>query len=214
MQNAVSNKLNKSIADIFIFKPNVTEINLIKNNISKGENIFFYPSIPDASYKNLELLIITLSKLKEQDPCLLENYKLVLTVSPSYNLYVSRCYKLSESLKVNHAINWVGKLTRAEVFNYYKMSKIILFPSKLETFGFPIYEAATLSKKIICLDEPYGKDFSCFYPSVVLAKNDPLIWAQYISKIVEESDNEIRQFNYSHDWAKVIDLIYVTADRN
>ena len=59
--------------------------------------------------------------------------------------------------KNNLPIHFVGPLSQNELFEYFKKC-VVLFPSKIETFGLPLLESRSLGTPIIAIDLPYARE--------------------------------------------------------
>src|SRR5690606_11531500 len=55
-------------------------------------------------------------------------------------------------------IKFVGRIERSAVFEYYKKSWGLIFPSRLESWGVPISEYKPFNKPIVVSDLPYAKE--------------------------------------------------------
>ncbi|NCB26108.1 MAG: glycosyltransferase [Bacteroidia bacterium] len=95
---------------------------------------FFYPAAP-YTYKNHTLILDAAKSLVEQG---FTNFHVVFTLSGEENKYAKMLFRRSKKEKL--PIDFVGSLTREDVFEYYTHS-VLLFPSYIETFGLPMLEA-------------------------------------------------------------------------
>lgn len=113
--------------------------------------LFFFPAMP-RPFKNFEIIGEAVKILKKKG---LSHFKVVLTIDGSENSYarhiVHRYGELDE-------ISFVGLLSQEEVFNYYRKSSCLIFPSKLETWGLPISEYSMYKKPMLIADLPYAHE--------------------------------------------------------
>ena len=219
MKEAVHKKLNIPRKNIYIIRPKVeipkidTELLEIEGSKSSFSHRLFYPAVPGASYKNHELLIRTLAMIKQKDYNLFGKLKLVFTCKPSDSKLTKHYYRLAYKLEVSEQIEWVGYLTKEQMLKEYIDADLVLFPSKLETFGLPLIEAASLGKPILVLDKPYAHDVLKNYNGAKYLKDDPEKWSQVIQDINSIGKSYCEPF-FGHElneWMKFIDLINKTV---
>ena len=145
---------------------------------------FFYPALP-RSFKNFEVIFRALKILSQDDPAYLNRVKVLVTISGNENNYARW---LRQEFGDLPAIVWLGRMSRDEVDAHYKNSDVVVFPSRLETWGLPISEAKALGKPLLLADLPYAHetlgDYSaaCFF--------DPLNARNLAEKIVKIINGE------------------------
>lgn len=141
------------IKNIIINPPiiNISQFNFKKLKKSKDKFIFFYPSIPRV-FKNFELICEVAKKLEAKD---VNSVKFILTLDKGINKYGDYIFEKYKDLKL---VEFVGKLSREEVFSYYEYCDALIFPSKLETWGLPLSEFKYFNKPILVSDLPYAKE--------------------------------------------------------
>lgn len=120
---------------------------------------FFYPSTA-LSYKN-HFEILKAMKMLRNDGY--NNYKMVFTINGTENSYSKqlRKFALCEDLPVE----FVGWLSRDKMEFYYTRS-ILVYPSKVESFGFPLLEGAMYNTPIIAINLVYVHDVLGQYDKV------------------------------------------------
>lgn len=138
---------------VLIFKPiiqpdKLNPINKSSDLLGTDRIILFYPTRP-YGYKNIEFICEVIKRL-----AVISNVKveLRLTISKNDNLY-SRflSYKYR---KLN--ILWLGNITRLDVEKNYEESTLLIFPSRLESWGLPLTEFSKYNKPIFVIDKPYA----------------------------------------------------------
>lgn len=112
---------------------------------------FFYPA-GALSYKNHRIVIEACKKLKEQG---ISDYKVVFTLAGNENDHVIALYR--EVKELNLPVDFVGSISREEVFEFYTKS-ILIFPSYIETFGLPMLEARLHKTIVFASDCPFSKE--------------------------------------------------------
>jgi glycosyltransferase involved in cell wall biosynthesis len=141
---------------ILLFPPKISDYqkylnNNSLNNSNRNQFLFIYPTLP-RPFKNIELIC-------EAVKCLTEigvfNFSVIITIDGSENNYSSNLLKKYKKFK---QINFIGFITREEVFNYYSKSDCLIFPSTLETWGLPITEFKLFNKPILLSDLEYAHE--------------------------------------------------------
>ena len=153
-----------SIKNLLVAPPKIEsqEIDLNrKNNIEK--NSFFYPAYPRI-FKNFEIICQAAEYLEKEG---VNNFKVYLTIDGTENLYSSEIVKKYKKLKT---IEFIGLLSREEVYKYYSKVECLIFPSKLETWGLPITEFKNFNKPIIAADLEYAYETVGDYEKVIFFK--------------------------------------------
>lgn len=120
-----------------------------KNKVE--ENTFFYPSFPRI-FKNFEIICKAVQQLEKKG---IKNFKVYLTIDGTENLYSKEILEKYKNLK---CVEFLGLLTREEVFEYYSKVECLIFPSKLETWGLPISEFKIYNKPIILSELEYAHE--------------------------------------------------------
>jgi len=175
MKEELSKQMNIQRDQILIIKP---KLNILidqqkTTDKEKKSYIMFYPAVPIVSYKNHELLIKMSYELKALNEDLFSKIQLVFTVLPEFNKVTKYYQQLSKKLKVESKIKWKGYLNKEEMEYYYQKSDIFLFPSKLESFGLPLVEAAFRDKVICTLDTNFARELLRDYTNVQFISDSP-----------------------------------------
>jgi len=212
MKLAVSTKLGIPIERIHVFRPVVACDESVYRSKSPAvhKNKVFYPSVPGTSYKNHELLLRMLQTMKSKNPELYSRIKLSFTCKPDDNRLTKYYYRLSKKLSVDERIEWKGYLSKDEMLREYIASDIVLFPSKLETFGLPLAEAASLGKPVFVLDKPYAHDVLSKYSGVYYLEDEPSEWSRRMEDfftIQKKVSFEPLISDGSNGWKDFFDLV-------
>ena len=121
--------------------------------------IFIYPAFPRV-FKNFEVLAEAAQYLYEHGRI---NFKVILTINGNENNYARH---IVDKYKKIPTISFVGLKTRDEIITLYQQSSVLVFPSKLETWGLPITEAKQFNIPIILADLPYAHETIGSYDKV------------------------------------------------
>ena len=114
-----------------------------------SSNTFFYPA-SGLIYKNHKVIIEACKLLKNEG---IDTFKVIFTLKGNENKHISMCYE--EVQKYGLPVEFVGNMTREDVFKFYKKS-VLVFPSYIETFGLPLLEAKLHGSPIIASDSAFS----------------------------------------------------------
>lgn len=112
---------------------------------------FFYPA-SGVEFKNHAVIVKACLELKKQN---INNYKVIFTLYGHENENIETLYKIVNDN--NLPIEFIGNISRTEVFEYYSKS-ILIFPSFIETVGLPLIEASLHKSPIIVADCDYSHE--------------------------------------------------------
>lgn len=198
---------------IIVAKPSVTfedinHWNSVNCNKQAFNTInFFYPTFPRI-FKNIEIIGKAVKLLRNYD--LKSDFKVIITVSGKENAYSKWVHKKYNGVH----LNFVGKISREEVFEYYQNCDALLFPSKLETWGLPLSEFKFTNKPIIASNLPYAKEAIGEYSKATFFNpRNPEELAYIMSSIINKTTifvptKEIEYDNpYTQSWYDLLNLI-------
>ncbi|GHB59268.1 glycosyltransferase [Persicitalea jodogahamensis] len=117
----------------------------------ENKTIFIYAAFPRI-FKNFEIIVRACKVLVERG---IYDFEVKLTLSGYENLYSKKIKKLSEGIE---QIKFLGLLQKNELEIEYSKSDVLIFPSKLETWGLPISEFKRLDKTILLSQLPYANE--------------------------------------------------------
>lgn len=140
--NIVQTKWMKSEVERYCRENKVVQIypnmpGLLQKAAYESVNNFFYPT-NDSTYKNNELLIDACKQLNTE----------------SIDFYTTITIEATETVD-NMA--FVGRIPIDEVFEHYTKSCLV-FPSYIETFGYPLVEARAAETIILASDCPFSHE--------------------------------------------------------
>ena len=196
VKNNLGNLLHSKTADISITTvwPGVAVPNDINSPDWYDSNDFInskmalcpYTSI-DFDYKNFEKIYNSYSFFKEN------NIKVVITADT--NKYMD-----------NDVFKFVGNCTLSEIHFLYKTADMVLFPSKHETVGLPIFESLYHGTPVILENVEYVRDIKNKFPYLAIIIDDNLTYSfsvDVLSKIEYDRDLEC----FKGEWEKVLRLV-------
>lgn len=160
MRKACIQKTNIDSEKVVIMPPQIKidDISLFQKS-KESLSTFFYPA-SELKYKNHEIVVEACKRLKDEG---FNDYRIIFTLKGNENDHITKLYR--EALENDLPINFVGKLQREVVFNYYANS-VLLFPSYIETFGLPLLEAKLYKSVIIASNSEFSHEILDNYENV------------------------------------------------
>jgi glycosyltransferase involved in cell wall biosynthesis len=131
-----------------------------ERKLSKDKVIFIYPCLP-RTYKNIEVLIKAFKFINSQK-CNIHPHELILTIEKNENSYTRYLTWLAKDAA---NINFNGRLARSKILEHFSKQAVLLFPSRLETWGLPLSEAKAAGTEIIAADLHYAHETLNGYPN-------------------------------------------------
>ncbi len=166
----------------FVIEPPKFNLKVQQPNtaLNSKNPLFFYPA-GGSEYKNHRVIIEACKWLSKRN---IHNYKIVLTLDGNENKGIQQLYNISH--KYNYPVEFVGKLTLEDVYDYY-LKSILLFPSYLETFGLPLLEARKHNSPIIASNYPFSLEVLTGYSKAKFFDPfDSEELAQKMAKMIEK----------------------------
>ena len=134
MKEAVSKKCRIPLDKILQIPPNVKNISHLKDTTLFNKQKFFYPTAK-AIYKN--------------NSCIFDACKILDEQGIEYNMTLTLPQELSRK-----NIDCIGRVPYEDVIDLYNQSTLV-FPSYIETFGYPLTEAKKLGAIVLASDCPF-----------------------------------------------------------
>ncbi|WPC74250.1 glycosyltransferase [Vibrio porteresiae] len=153
-----------------------------KINLDCTKKHIFYPAL-NFSYKNhIEIVnALIYMRLNKLDYSNLIFYFTLNEDTSNYLLSIIEEYDLSNSFI------FLGPLAFDDVQKYYNSVDLIVFPSRLETFGLPLIEAAALGKPIVTVDSAYSREVLGDYRGASFCQvGDSAGWSESILKAINK----------------------------
>jgi len=143
------------LSNVVVAHPNALQAhssgNLHNHTAKKGDFIFLYPSFPRV-FKNFEIISKAAEILLKQG---LGNFEIIFTISGAENSYARSICRACKHLK---NIKFIGIQGKEKMPQLYDSADCLIFPSKLETWGFPITEAKAFKKPLLLADLGYAHE--------------------------------------------------------
>ena len=197
---------NISVERVHVIRPNLPNISIAsipRKDIYSGKKVFIYPATP-LRYKNHIVILKALEYLRQNNPEIINNIKVIFTV-PN-NSFVANT--ISE-MKLELFVDCINSIPYEELLSYYKRSDALLFPSKIESFGLPLSEAALFGDSIIAADLPYAREVLEDYNGVdFIDVDDYKLWAKAITNIcINEKHVKAMTRNINNSWEQFEQLM-------
>ncbi|WP_426350470.1 glycosyltransferase [Alloiococcus sp. CFN-8] len=180
LKSSLVKKIGINADIIFVDRPVISNIDTTvvqKINLDEGYKLFYPAS--SAIYKNHELLYDMMNVLVNNRKC--NDVILYLTIdSEDYEAinYIKK-YNLFKNIKL------LGNISYEEVLRYYNSVDMLVFPSKIETFGLPLVEAQQFNLPIVAGDIDLYREVIGEYKNKVsyCDLDNFLEWAQIIEEV-------------------------------
>lgn len=162
MKDALIQKANVSKDKIFVLKPDVSS-NHIGHFVDTAKNrrTFFYPATA-FSYKNHMTMLKALDYAQKGG---LKDYSLTLTIRADESALAQVLAEYAQTNRLN--VDFGGQIPREKVFDMYGRS-VLLFPSYVESYGLPLFEARVTGTYIIASDCPFSREILTGYDKAML----------------------------------------------
>ena len=148
----IEKKLLLKKEKIIVEKPILDYIENIETKTNDNfETTFIYPAGPEI-YKNHQLIIEAMLKLKTINH---QKYRVLFTINGNENKAIQKTKNIISEKSL--PVNFIGNIKKDKLFELYKKS-ILIFPSKIESLGLPIYESMRLNRPIIAAKINYAQE--------------------------------------------------------
>lgn len=191
MQDAVCESCSLSREKVVRVLPNVKNIKVCANAGDLQKDQFFYPT-SEILYKNVVAIKKASAALVQEGV----EHKVSVTL-PKEDAQENICY--------------IGKIPYDEVLAYYQKATLI-FPSYIETFGYPLAEARKVGTVILAADTPFAREllegyengyfFDPFRPEELAELMKKVITGDITRKEVRDEDSP-----ESDSWLDVLELV-------
>jgi glycosyltransferase involved in cell wall biosynthesis len=169
-----------------------------------GKLVVLYPLFP-RSFKNCEVLIEAMRDLRDLP------VELFFTFTGNENRYARRMRAAAADLP---AVRFAGFLPQPELERLYGHAHVLVFSSKLETWGLPLSEFRAHGKPIIAADLPYAREVLAGYRlSVFFDPSAPRDLARLLRRYAEtgtlpyEVGRVVQAPPFASTWAELVSLL-------
>ncbi len=151
MKKALLSKSNLKQSQIVVQPPNI-DLPQVNRQSEAICNRFFYPA-SGYNYKNHWTLLRAIRYAVNNLG--LKDYELILTLDAEESRYTKKLYEYCKTNRLN--IRFAGALERKKVFENYT-TKVLVFPSYIESYGLPLAEARSVGATIVASDTDFSKE--------------------------------------------------------
>lgn len=191
MKEAVCKQCRVPEDKVLRVPPTVADISAYNTARPFYKNRFFYPTAP-AIYKNNDAIFKACDVLRQTQG----DFDVTLTLPDTYSRSNVRC---------------VGRLPYGEVIEKYAESTLI-FPSYIETFGFPMAEARKVGTIVLASDCPFSREvlenyenayfFDPFKPEELAALMERVMTGDIEKKVPAREANDSRG-----SWPRILEEV-------
>lgn len=183
IKDLLAKKIHINKNRIIVIRPDLPDIKFYEKSVISQKKVFLYPAT-DFRYKNHVVLLEAIKCLKITEPDILKKFEVLFTISEDSDLYRKiKEYNIEETVKC------IGLQPFDELQKLYGKSTALLFPSKIETFGLPLLEAAIHGLTILASNLAYANEVLINYENKYFCNPDsPEEWMIRIKKIVNMND--------------------------
>jgi glycosyltransferase involved in cell wall biosynthesis len=143
--------------------------------------VFLYPVLPRV-YKNIELIAEAANMLCTRGR---RDFSVLVTINGRENAYARRIVSRYSGIPT---VSFIGLQSEKEIQRLYGLADVLVFSSKLETWGLPISEFKVFNKPMLLPDVPYAHEALGDYEKVKFYDPDvPQQLADYMQKFMDGS---------------------------
>lgn len=194
-------KANGVKNEIFVIRPNLKSLDIPSKTFIKSYDFnLIFPATP-YKYKNHKVLIEALRILKNRG--LNNDKKLHLYFTALDDKAISKFSILVRKYGLDDMVILLGRISTIELISLYNICDVLVFPSLLETYGIPLFDAAVAGMPIIAADLPYANNVLDEYKCKEFVNpNDPNAWADAIYRLYSKSDYFCQSLDssFSSNW--------------
>ncbi|MFH6972908.1 glycosyltransferase [Flavobacterium petrolei] len=153
LKGEFSKRFGVQYTKIVIAKPQEAKVDLnsIGGDVNKTRKSFVFPTFP-RSFKNIEVIGEAVQILDKEG---VGEFSVTVTIDGSENKYSRNILDKYGKLRY---LNFIGLQPRETVYQLYKESDCLIFPSTLETWGLPISEYKQFDKPMLVAKLPYARE--------------------------------------------------------
>lgn len=140
------------VSRVVVAHPVVNQVpKLDRMTLPEQPGIFLYPALPRV-FKNFEVLCEAAQILQRR---LGDVFEVRLTLSGKESRYAAY---LKRRFADSSVIRFIGLQNKEQMVQQYQEASVVVFPSRLETWGLPISEAKSWDKPLLVADLPYAHE--------------------------------------------------------
>lgn len=191
------------VSNVIAARPQATRNVFPDSPVQKG--MLFYP-VTVHTYKNIEVVCEAAKNLQD-----IPGLQIVLTMDGTESRYASRLVQRYRNVV---PLRFIGHQPREEIFRLYAVCEVLLFPSRLESWGMPLSEFMETGKPILTADLPYAHEVVDGYKRAkFLDPLNPTAWTNSIRAFLEGNIEYDHTFPetiaepYARNWKELFSLL-------
>lgn len=195
MRQAVAKKSRVSTDKIAKIAPNVEDLGHLRVDIPRRKDLFFFPT-SDMLYKNIDCIRAAAEMLTQKGI----DFEVRVTVPPK---------------APQKGMVYLGQIPREEVMRQFCEGALV-FPSYIESFGYPLIEAAQMGAVVLAADLSFAHEvlgdyenayyFDPFNPQALADLMEKVITGEIVRKEVFRKAEAV-----GNSWALVVDELLKSA---
>jgi glycosyltransferase involved in cell wall biosynthesis len=193
--------------NVIVARPSIAPTAKSSSNDQMKMNVFLYPSLPRV-FKNFEAIGEAAVILEKQGQT---GQKFRFTISGEENSYARDLYR---RYSTTEGVQFIGNQTYEGMKKEYETADVVIFPSKLESWGLPISEAKGFGKTLFLADLPYAHETVGDYEKVAFfPATDPETLADLITRHMKGLTTTTAVFHekpdapFSENWDDLFQLM-------
>ncbi|MBQ3053004.1 MAG: glycosyltransferase [Clostridia bacterium] len=191
MREAICEKCSVSKEKIVKIAPNIENSDSMRVAVERKNNIFFFPT-SNMPYKNIS--------------CIYEACKLLESKNLDFTVKIT-----VPDGNPQKNIEYIGQIPRNEVFANLCEGTLI-FPSYIETFGYPLIEAAQMGAIVLAADCPYAHEVigdyeNTYYFDPFKPEQLAVLMEKIITGDIQHRDVFKKMDSVENTWQKVVEEV-------
>lgn len=163
-------------------------LDVVGRSGAKNPVRLLYVSFYSSEHKNLTTLLKAMGQLSMTHP---GGFNLTTTVNPRcemarWNITTEEDLELAEQADIRSSLTLIGPLSYSETQGLYGQAEVFVFPSTVESFGFPLVEAMAHGLPIVVVDTPVNREV-CQDAAVYFAPFSPEGLASQIRRVAADT---------------------------
>ncbi len=198
MRDAVCKKCRINGQKVINILPNVNDIMDKKDESLFDNRTFFYPTAK-AIYKNNDCVFSACELLDRKNL----DYSVTLTLPKEFS---------------RDKINCIGRIPYDDVIRFYNQSTLV-FPSYIETFGYPLAEARMLGALILASDCPFSREVLSGYENAYFfnpfnPEELGILMEKVIKGEIKRAESTQLLQKKENNWIKVLNTVLGVENEN
>jgi len=191
--------------------PQTIEVHASPRGVARIPGRFFYPASPFVYKQHKEIVeAVTILQQGGRHP------KIVFTIDGTENSYARTLAKEIRDRGLEDCFELAGRVSRERAIELYQES-VVLFVSRLESFGLPLLEARLLSSPVIATRQPFSEEILEGYAAATLvdqgatselaASMERYCDSTFLESVRKEDTEQPVEYSTPGGWASILELL-------